>query len=157
MDQKLGPSLLLLITLISHGRAVIEQSSFYRGMRRKIAQSIHWMTRKVIRILLASIFCDRKLTFLMPDKLQPLIIECDDYVWSLAFGSSSNSSSDVSDKNSTELIMPPSSGKTNRFFNFRSEINQLILAVGLNNGRIRIYSVFSGMLCIFVQSSQLKE
>jgi len=30
------------------------------------------------------------------------------------------------------------------FFNFRSGINQLILAVGLNNGRIRIYSVFSG-------------
>jgi WD repeat/SOCS box-containing protein 1 len=77
-------------------------------------------------------------------KLQPLIIECDDYVWSLAFGSSNNSSSDVSDKSSTELIMTPSSGKTNRFFNFRSEINQLILAVGLNNGRIRIYSVFSG-------------
>lgn len=59
------------------------------------------------------------------------VIDCGDIVWSLAFGSS------VPEKQSRCVNI--------EWHRFRFGQDQLLLATGLNNGRIKIWDVYTGM------------
>uniref|UniRef100_A0A2K6GNM0 WD repeat and SOCS box containing 1 n=1 Tax=Propithecus coquereli TaxID=379532 RepID=A0A2K6GNM0_PROCO len=62
------------------------------------------------------------------------IIDCGDIVWSLAFGSS------VPEKQSRCVNI--------EWHRFRFGQDQLLLATGLNNGRIKIWDVYTGKLLL---------
>lgn len=61
------------------------------------------------------------------------IIDCGDIVWSLAFGSS------VPEKQSRCVNI--------EWHRFKFGQDQLLLATGLNNGRIKIWDVYTGRVC----------
>lgn len=69
------------------------------------------------------------------------IIDCGDIVWSLAFGSS------VPEKQSRCVNI--------EWHRFRFGQDQLLLATGLNNGRIKIWDVYTGTELVVLKANLL--
>uniref|UniRef100_A0A915JP94 SOCS box domain-containing protein n=1 Tax=Romanomermis culicivorax TaxID=13658 RepID=A0A915JP94_ROMCU len=70
-----------------------------------------------------------------------MVVQCDDEVWSMTFGLTPSRPPKQDTENAGRRRA--SLTKCPDFYNFRAPCNRLVLAVGLRNGRIRLYSVYA--------------